>query len=97
MSDGTFGEVKQFAKDPLLYGADGIAFANDGNLFVCANERNAIVRVSPSGKVSEVAVNDNQGPLEFPASLDFVGKTLYVSNFDIDRGVNSPNTPVLKI
>ena len=91
--DGTFGEVKRFAKDPLLYGADGIAFAGDGSLFVCANERNAIVRVSPSGKVSEVAVNDNQGPLEFPASMHFVGKTLYVSNFDVARGVNSPNTP----
>jgi sugar lactone lactonase YvrE len=33
-SDGTFGEVERFAKDPLLYGADGIAFALDGNLFV---------------------------------------------------------------
>jgi sugar lactone lactonase YvrE len=91
--DGTFSEVQRVVKDPLLYGADGIAFAGDGSLFVCANERNAIIRVSPSGKVSEVAVNDNQGPLEFPASLHFVGKTLYVSNFDIARGMNSPNTP----
>ncbi|XEC95100.1 SMP-30/gluconolactonase/LRE family protein [Paenibacillus tarimensis] len=91
--DGTFGEVELFAKDPLLYGADGIAFGPDGNLYVAANERNAIVKVSRAGKVIELTANDNQGPLEFPASLHFVGDTLYASNFDIARGTNSPNEP----
>lgn len=91
--DGTFGDVERFAKDPLLYGADGIAFGPDGSLYVAANERNAIVKVSRSGKVKELTANDNQGPLEFPASLHFVGDTLYASNFDVARGVNAPNQP----
>ncbi|MFB9326276.1 SMP-30/gluconolactonase/LRE family protein [Paenibacillus aurantiacus] len=91
--DGTFGDVERFAKDPLLYGADGIAFGPDGDLYAAANERNAIVIISRSGKVKELAANDNQGPLEFPASLHFVGDTLYISNFDVARGANSPNEP----
>ncbi|TYP73370.1 SMP-30/gluconolactonase/LRE family protein [Paenibacillus methanolicus] len=91
--DGTFGEVERFAKDPLLYGADGIAFGPNGALYVAANERNAIVHVSRSGNVKELIANDNQGPLEFPASLHFVGDTLYVSNFDVARGANAPNQP----
>ncbi|WP_258881451.1 SMP-30/gluconolactonase/LRE family protein [Paenibacillus sp. sptzw28] len=91
--DGTFGEVDLFAKDHLLYGADGIAFGPDGNLYVAANERNAIVKVSHAGKVTELTANNNQGPLEFPASLHFVGDTLYASNFDIARGTNSPSLP----
>ncbi|MFC4104221.1 SMP-30/gluconolactonase/LRE family protein [Paenibacillus xanthanilyticus] len=91
--DGTFGDVERFAKDPLLYGADGIAFGPDGDLYVAANERNAIVKVSRSGKVKEVAANDSRGPLEFPASLHVVGDTMYVSNFDVARGVNAPNQP----
>jgi sugar lactone lactonase YvrE len=91
--DGTFGEVELFAKDPLLYGADGIAFGPDGNLYVAANERNAIVKVSHAGKVTELTANDNQGPLEFPASLHFVEDTLYASNYDVARGANLPNQP----
>jgi sugar lactone lactonase YvrE len=81
------------AKDPPLYGADGIAFGPKGDLYVCANERNSIVKVTSDGKVAEVAGNDNQGPLEFPASMHFVGSTLYVSNYDLPRGVNKPNEP----
>ena len=91
--DGTFGQVEQFAKDARLIGADGIVFGPEGDLFVAANERNAIVKVSPQGSVTEVAANDNQGPLEFPASVHLVGDTLYVSNFDQPRGVNKENQP----
>jgi sugar lactone lactonase YvrE len=91
--DGTFGEVERFAKSPLLYGADGIAFDPHDDLYVAANERNAIVEVSKSGKVTEIVSNNNYGPLEFPASLHFVGHTLYASNYDVDRGTNSPNQP----
>lgn len=91
--DGAFGEVERFAKSPLLYGADGIAFGPHDALYVAANERNAIVKISRSGKVKEITSNNNNGPLEFPASLHFVGRTLYASNFDVDRGTNSPNQP----
>ncbi|MEO6456875.1 MAG: SMP-30/gluconolactonase/LRE family protein, partial [Chloroflexia bacterium] len=92
-ADGTVGQVQQFVKDPLLLGADGITFASNGDLYVAANERNAIVRVTPQGQVSDVAANGNSGPLEFPASPSFSGNALYASNFDIARGANSPNTP----
>ncbi|HEX8227720.1 MAG TPA: SMP-30/gluconolactonase/LRE family protein [Chloroflexia bacterium] len=92
-ADGTAGPVERFVTNPLLLGADGIAFAANGDLYVAANERNAIVRVTPAGQVSDVASNGNTGPLEFPASLAFSGSNLYASNFDIERGANSPAAP----
>ncbi|MFK7692628.1 SMP-30/gluconolactonase/LRE family protein [Paenibacillus sp. HJGM_3] len=92
-ADGSFGKPELFVRDALLYGADGIAFGTDGTLYVCANERNAIVKVTPDGKVMEVASNGNAGLLEFPASVHVIGDTLYISNFDVQRGVNNPNTP----
>lgn len=91
--DGTFGESGVYAKDAKLYGADGIAFGPDGKLYVAANERNAIVKVTADGVATDVVSNGNSGPLEFPASLHFVGKKLYASNFDVERGTNSPNAP----
>jgi len=92
-ADATSAQVQQWVKDPLLLGADGITFAANGDLYVAANERNAIVRVTPQGQVSEVAANGNNGPLEFPASPAFSGNALYASNFDIERGANAPNAP----
>jgi sugar lactone lactonase YvrE len=91
--DGSFGKLELFAKDALLYGADGITWGPEGDLYLCANERNAIVKVTSEGKAIEVTANDNEGPLEFPASLRFVGSTLYVSDFDQPRGVNKDNKP----
>jgi sugar lactone lactonase YvrE len=92
-SDGTMDSMERFVTNPLLLGADGITFASNGDLYVAANERNAIVRVTQGGEVSDVASNDNAGPLEFPASPAFSGTSLYASNFDIARGANAPNTP----
>ncbi|WFA20160.1 hypothetical protein ERY13_24435 [Paenibacillus mucilaginosus] len=92
-ADGSIGTPELFAKSPLLYGADGIAFGPDGVLYVCANERNAIVKVTPNGEVSELAANTNEGPLEFPASVHVMGGALYISNFDLPRGTNMPNEP----
>jgi sugar lactone lactonase YvrE len=92
-ADGTVDQVQQWVKDPLLLGADGITFAANGDLYVAANERNAIVRVTPAGAVSDVASNGNSGPLEFPASPAFSGNALFASNFDIERGANAPNGP----
>ncbi len=91
--DGTAGDIERWVKDPLLLGADGIAFAANDDLYVAANERNAIVKVTPDGKVSDVASNGNSGPLEFPASLAFSGNKLYASNFDIASAANAPNDP----
>ncbi len=50
----------------LLEGADGPAFDPQGNLWVAANERNAVVLVQPDGKVFDMQKNDSKGPLEFP-------------------------------
>ncbi|HUP27538.1 MAG TPA: SMP-30/gluconolactonase/LRE family protein [Chloroflexia bacterium] len=92
-SDAKSAQVQQWVKDPLLLGADGITFASNGDLYVAANERNAIVRVTPQGQVSEVASNGNSGPLQFPASPAFSGNALYASNFDVERGANAPSAP----
>jgi sugar lactone lactonase YvrE len=92
-ADGSIGAAEKVAKSPLLYGADGINFGPDGAIYAAVNERNSIVRVTVDGKVTEVAHNDNKGPLEFPASPYFIGNTLYISNFDQPRGDNSPNEP----
>ena len=76
------------AQSPLLEGADGPDFDPSGNLWVAANERNAVVMVTPDGKVQEVAKNDSHGPLEFPTAVIFVGNTAYVVNFDTPRRDN---------
>lgn len=93
LPDGGVGTIERVATSPLLYGADGITFAANGDLYVAANERNAIVRVTPGGEVSDVASNTNAGPLEFPASPAFAGDALYASNFDVERGANAPAAP----
>jgi sugar lactone lactonase YvrE len=72
----------------LLEGADGPAFDYLGNLWVAANERNAVVLVQPDGKVYDVQKNDSKGPLEFPTQVVFVDAIAYVSNFDTPRRDN---------
>jgi sugar lactone lactonase YvrE len=86
--DGKGGKPALLAQSPLLEGADGLAFDRSGNLWVTANERNALITVTPDGTVREVAKNASQGPLEFPAALVFVGDTAYIANFDTPRRDN---------
>ena len=87
-ADGKGAKPVLLAQSPLLEGADGMAFDLNGDLWVAANELNAIVSVSPTGLVKTIAKNGSQGPLEFPSALVFVGKTAYVSNFDVPRRDN---------
>ena len=87
-ADGKGGQPSLLAQSPLLEGADGMAFAPNGDLWVAVNELNAIMSVSPAGMVKTVAKNDSQGPLEFPSALVFVGNKAYISNFDTPRRVN---------
>jgi sugar lactone lactonase YvrE len=82
------GKPALLAQSQLLEGADGPDFAPNGDLWVAANERNAIVAVTPAGKVSDVAKNNSQGPLEFPTAVIFAGGVAYVSNFDTPRRDN---------
>ena len=76
------------AQSSLLEGADGLAFDPSGKLWVTANERNALVTVTPDGQVQEVAKNGSQGPLEFPSAIVFVGNIAYISNYDTPRRDN---------
>lgn len=87
-ADDKAGKPSLLAHSPLLEGADGPDFAPNGDLWVAANERNAVVAVTPDGKVSDVSKNDSQGPLEFPTAVVFVGGIAYVSNFDTPRRDN---------
>ena len=66
----------------------GLAFDNRGRLWVAANERNALVSVTPDGVVREISKNGSQGPLEFPSAIVFVGDTAYVANNDTPRRDN---------
>ena len=87
-ADGRAGQPTLLTQSVLLEGADGPAFDPQGNLWVAANERNAVVLVQPDGKVYDVHKNDSKGPLEFPTAVVFVGATAYVSNFDTPRRDN---------
>ena len=59
-----------------------------GNLWVTANELNALATVTPAGQVRTAARNDSRGPLEFPAAMVFTGGVGYVANFDTPPRVN---------
>jgi sugar lactone lactonase YvrE len=87
-ADGKGSKPTLLAQSPMLEGADDMAFTSNGDVWVAANELNAIISISPSGLVKTIAKNDSKGPLEFPAALVFVGKTAYVANFDTPRRVN---------
>lgn len=86
---------------PLLEGADGIVLDRAGNIWVDANERNALVVVDRNGRnVREVFRNApdavtrlrNGGAFEFNTSPVIVGRTLCTSNSDGGRRDNFPNT-----
>jgi sugar lactone lactonase YvrE len=86
--DGRAAQPTLMTQSILLEGADGPAFDPQGNLWVAANERNAVVLVQPDGRVFDVQKNGSKGPLEFPTSVVFVDATAYVSNFDTPRRDN---------
>jgi sugar lactone lactonase YvrE len=88
-----------FVQHPFLDGADGIALDRAGNVWVDANERNAIAVVDRQGRVSEVFRNPvgagslrNQGPLEFATSPFLSDRTLCTTSSDGNRRDNSPNS-----
>jgi sugar lactone lactonase YvrE len=88
-----------FVAHPILEGIDGIALDAEGNIWGTAHERNAIVRVSRTGKVSEIFRNPidvatslrNGGPLEFPTTPFFMDERLCLAHSDTNRRDNSPN------
>ena len=87
-SDGRMDQPTLLTQSPLLEGADGPAFDSNGSLWVAANERNAVVMVTPEGRVFDVTKNGSKGPLEFPTAVVFVDDIAYVSNFDTPQRDN---------
>jgi sugar lactone lactonase YvrE len=96
-----------FVAHPYLEGTDGFAFDRAGNLWNAANERNAIVVVTPDRRVVEVFRNPpnanhlrnsadpavgNDHILELPTSPFLAGRLLCVAQSDGNRRDNSPNT-----
>ena len=89
-----------FVAHPMLEGADGFVVDVAGNLWVDANERNAIVYVYTNKRVVEVFRNKpdgvtrlrNTGPLETPTSPVLEGYKFCTANSDGNRRDNSPST-----
>ena len=89
-----------FVAHPILEGADGIVLDVEGNIWVDANERNAVAFVWWFGQVREVFRNPvdpatqlrNLGPLETPTSPVLVGHKFCTANSDGNRRDNSPST-----
>jgi sugar lactone lactonase YvrE len=88
-----------FVAHPYLEGVDGIALDRVGNIYAAANERNAIVVVTPERRVIEFFRNPagtaqlrNQGPLEFPTSPFLTDRKLCITQSDGSRRDNFPNT-----
>jgi sugar lactone lactonase YvrE len=83
-----------------LEGADGIVLDKAGNVWVDANERNAVVFVSNARREAvEVFRNPvaasglrNEGPLETPTSPVLAGHTFCTANSDGSRRDNVPAT-----
>ena len=96
-----------FVAHPILEGGDGIALDREENIWVDANERNAVAVVTKQGKVFEIFRNPVNGNglrnsadsavgnryiLEFPTSPFLSGKVLCTSMSDGDRRDNSPRS-----
>jgi streptogramin lyase len=87
-------------ENPQLEGADGLVLDKSGDIWVAANERNAIVVVEPSGGVIEFFHNPpdsttalrNAGPLETPTSPLLLGRVFCITQSDGNRRDNSPNS-----
>jgi sugar lactone lactonase YvrE len=90
---------------PILEGGDGIILDRGENIWVAANERNAIALISQNGGVFEVFRNPvnasglrssadptvgNNHILEFPTSPVLNGTVFCTANSDLDRRDNSP-------
>jgi sugar lactone lactonase YvrE len=103
--DNTLCLDNVFVAHPYLEGADGIALDRAGNIWIDANERNAVVVVTRKGRVIEIFRNPvnaaglrnsadseagNRRILEFPTSPFLSGTRFCTSQSDGDRRDNSP-------
>lgn len=79
--DGSAGKARVLVEDDSLVGADGMTLDEKGNIYIAVNIQNRISKVTPKGKLSQVAVD---GLLVAPTSLAFGRRweenTLYICN-----------------
>ena len=84
--NGAPGLVSIWAADPLLIGADGIAFDRQGRLLVAVNTQDSIVMVQKNGEVNPI---ETGGLLDGPSSLvienDCGTSTLWIANSAFGR------------
>ncbi len=81
-----------------INGADGLAIAPDGNIWVCANQADELVVVDPTDGHAIAKLGDFDGispdgapvGLLFPASLAFRGGFVYVTNLSLDLRLFNP-------
>jgi sugar lactone lactonase YvrE len=98
--DGSAGDIEIFADGAAinrdqettgaLHGADGIMFDVKGNLYVCANQEDEIQVLSPDAELIARYKGTGANALDFPASLVFKGRSLFITNLSLATGgVNS--------
>jgi sugar lactone lactonase YvrE len=92
--DGSAGRATRYVTDPLLAGADDLAFDVRGNLYVTSYSANTLNRVTPDGRVTVLA--DATDGLDYPAGLEFGrGATDRATLYIVDVGGNF-NQPKLQ-
>lgn len=100
--NGSAGQPSVWVSDSRIQGADGIAFDDDGDLYVAVNGQNKLVRISPHGNINVLFSGD---PLDSISSVVFGRKgndkdTLYIANsaflrtFGLQAG--TPNPAIFK-
>jgi hypothetical protein len=106
-TDNTLCLSNVFVAHPILEGGDGIALDRKENIWVDANERNAVAVVTKKGEVFEIfrnpvnaiglrnsadAVVGNNHILEFPTSPFLTGKVFCTAQSDGNRRDNFPRS-----
>jgi len=97
LADGSAGVAQKFADgDTLnpsqgttdaLVRADGIMFDVQGNLYVCANVSGEIQVLAPDGSaITARYMGSGASALDFPASLVFKGRQLFITNLSLLDG-----------
>ena len=79
------GEISVFAES--INGPDGIAFDNNGNLWITANQADNLIALNKDGRIIAklgdflgLRSNGSARGLLFPASLEIIGNSIFVTN-----------------
>jgi len=90
--EGNVSSSEVFASGDGMLSADGMQIDKDDNLWIADFIGNAIVQISPEGKVRIVAKNGQSdgrnGELDAPSECIRRGNRIYVSNIDLSFGPN---------